>query len=425
MKVAFSEIPPAKLNGLALLLCAMALASPLVESVPGDSTAAFWTARAIGITFAIAALVWPRAQRWSLWGVTVFMVLAPCCLQMRYRSWTGPETWCHDSVVQFEEAIRMVRAKRNPYTEDFGDTSLARWHDWEKNPAIHHFVYPPMLLYVSVPVEAVSRAVLWKMPANVEKIGDRFYDQRLVVLPFFLGLLGVVWFYLKEHPHRVGITSLTALNPWLAPFVVEGRNDVAMLFWVAAAWIAYETAQARYGHLLLGLAIATKTLLLPMAPFVAFAHRRDWKVCVPLLLAPLLFTSLPFLAADPRAFVDDLVLAPAGLGAHPFEIRGWGGLGFANLVLALHWAKSPDAYFPFSIFQGAAFAACLFFGVRSLRRDGSNANVFRWSALGIFVVLFFGRFIHDNYIGALLSIAVMSQTARETPRSGSSTSSPG
>ncbi len=422
MSVPFAAISAPRLNGLILLLCAMGLASPLVEPVPGSSANLFWLARALGVALAVAAVAWPRAQRWALGGVALFLVLAPAALQMHYRAWTGPNTWCHDSVVQFEEAIRMVRAKRNPYNEDFGDTSLARWHDWEKNPAIHHFVYPPMLLYVSVPVEAASRAVLWKMPANVEKIGDRFYDQRLVVLPFFLGLLGVVWFYLKDHPHRVGITSLIALNPWLAPFVVEGRNDVAMLFWVAAAWIAYETAQARYGHLLLGLAVATKTLLLPMLPFVAYAHRRDWKACLPLLAAPLVFTSLPYFAADPKSFVDDLFLAPAGLGVHPFEIRGWGGLGFANLVLALHWAKSPEAYFPFSFFQAAAYGACLVAGLRRLKSDGSNETVFLWSAFGIFLVLFFGRFIHDNYIGALLSIAVISQTARGTPPAASSTS---
>jgi hypothetical protein len=179
------------------------------------------------------------------------------------------------------------------------------------------------------------------------------------------------------------------------------------------------------GHLLLGVAIATKTLLLPMLPFVVYAQRRDWKVCVPLLLGPLFVTSLPFLIADPRSFIDDLFLAPAGLGAHPFDIRGWGGLGFANLVLAMNWVDSPKSYFPFGIFQLAAFSACVFFGVRSLRQDGGNEKVFLWSALGIFAALFFGRFIHDNYIGGLLSIAVISQTARGTPQSAHSTSSPG
>src|SRR5262245_45929472 len=320
MSGTFPAISAPRLNGMILLLCAMALASPLVEPLPGKSAPIFWTARAIGLGFAVAALVWPRLQRWAFGAIVFFMVLVPCALQMHYRAWTAPQTWCHDSVLQFEEAIKMVRQKRNPYKEDFSQTALPLWNGWKDNPAVHHFVYPPLLLYLSVPVEMVARAVLWKMPEDVDRLGDRFYDQRIVVLGFFLGFVAVVWHYLKDHPHRVGLASLIVLNPWVGPFVVEGRNDVAMLFWAAAAWMAYDTGQARYGHLLLGLAIATKTLLLPMVPFVACVHRRDWPLCLGLLLSPLLFTSLPFLAADPSSFINDLVGAPAGLGANPFQI---------------------------------------------------------------------------------------------------------
>ncbi len=425
MSAPFSTIPAARLNGLLLFLCEIALASPRVAAVPGKSAYLFWAARAIGMGFAIAALVWPGVQKWSLGGVMLFLVLVPCALQMHYRSWTGPETWCHDSVVQFEEAIRMVKQKKNPYKEDFNYTSLARWKDWEKNPALHHFVYPPLLLYFSVPVEMASRAILWKTPDKVEQLGARFYDQRIVVLAFFLGLMAVTWHYLKEHPHRIGLTALIVLNPWVGPFVVEGRNDAAMLFWAVGAWIAYEGGESRYGHLLLGLGIATKTLLLPMVPFIAFAHRKQWALCLGLLLAPLVFTSIPYLVADPKSFVEDLFGAPAGLGTHPFEIRGVGGFGFANLVLLLGWAKSPDAYFPFSIFQAAALVPVLIYGFRSLKKDSGNGNMFLWSTASIFVVLFFGRFIHDNYIGSLLSLAVMSQTARGISPPASSTSSGG
>lgn len=425
MSRSFAPIPGPRLNGLVLLLCAMALASPLVEAVPGKSTALFWTARALGLGIAIAALWWPRIQRWAVWAVAVFLVAVPCALQMHYRAWTGPDTWCHDSVLQFEEAIHMVRHRRNPYKEDFTQTMLPRWKNWKENPAIYHFVYPPFLLYLSVPVEMLSRAVLWKMPQHVEVLGARFYDQRLVILAFFGGLLAIVWAHLKDHPHRVGLASLIVLNPWVAPFVVEGRNDVVMLFWVAAAWVAYEGGDRRYGHLLLGLGIATKTLLLPLVPFVAYTHRREWPLCLALLLGPLFLTALPFLAADPRSFLGSVFGAPAGLGAHPFEIRGAGGLGFANLVLALGWVKSPQAYFPFSLFQAAAYAPCLIYGMRSLKKDPGSGNQFLWSAAGIFLVLFFGRFIHDNYIGSLLSLGVMSQTAPGTSPTASNTSEAG
>lgn len=425
MSAPFAAISAPRLSGLALLLCAMALASPLVEAVPGASANLFWAARAVGVGLAVAALAWPRIQPAALGGVALFMVLIPCTLQMHYRFWTGPATWCHDSVLQFEEAIHMVRTRQNPYKEDFTGTMLPQWHGWKDNPAVHHFVYPPLLLYFSVPVETVARKVLWKSPPNMISLGPRFYDQRIVVLGFFIGLLAMVGHHLKDHPHRVGLTALIVLNPWVAPFVVEGRNDVAMLFWAAAAWVAYEGGKSRYGHLLLGLAMATKTLLLPMVPFVAFAHRRERALAVALMLSPLLFTSMPFLVSDPRSFIDDVFAAPAGLGAHPFEIRGWGGLGFASLVLALRWVKSPLSYFPFSVFQAAAFAPCLVYGYRELSKSPTNRGMFLWSAAGIFAVLFFGRFIHDNYIGALLSLAVISHTARETAPAAGSTPAAG
>ena len=70
-------------------------------------------------------------------------------------------------------------------------------------------------------------------------------------------------------------------------------------------------------------------------------------------------------------------------------------------------------------------AAVLFTGIRNLKAEGSNERMFLWSALGIFVALYFGRFIHDNYIGTLLSIAVISQTARGMSPPASSTSAAG
>src|SRR5579863_9894713 len=134
---------------------------------------------------------------------------------------------------------------------------------------------------------------------------------------------------------------------------------------------------------------------------------------------------MPFLIADRRSFMEDLFGAAAGLGAHPFEIRGPGGLGFANLVLALGWVKSPQAYFPFPIFQLAAYLPCFVLGMRALRKDPGNASLFLWSAGGIFAVLYFGRFVHDNYLGSLLSMAVISQTGRETPLSANNISEAG
>jgi hypothetical protein len=289
---------------------------------------------------------------------------------------------------------------------------MGEWRGAKENPALHHFIYPPLLLMLSTPIEAACRALLFRLPPAA---AEGFYDQRIVVLLFFIGMLVLLGRILRDHPHRVGITALVALNPWFSIFVVEGRNDAAMLFWIVAAWAAYRAERRRLGHLFLGLAIATKTLVLPMVPFVVYANRREWPACAALLVAPLLLTSIPFLVADAPAFLEDVLGAPSGLGSNPFEMRGWSGYGFANLVLLAGLVDSPKAYFPFWVFQLAALAPVLGFGLRSLRRDPSYPHALLWSAGAIFVILFFGRFIHDNYIGALLAIGVISYAARETP----------
>jgi hypothetical protein len=405
-------ITPERFNGIVLVLCAMALASPLVEPVPGNLTIPFWLSRAAGVSLALAGLVRPRLQRAALAGVAVLLVAVPAALQAWMRAWTGPATWCHDSVVQFEEAIRMVRAGRNPYAEDFSGTALPRWRNWADNPAIHHFVYPPFLLELSIPVEAASRAVV-PTPKGRESIAPGFYDQRIVLLAFFAGLLAVLHALLRDHPCGVGLAALVALNPWVGPFVVEGRNDVAPLFFVVAAALAWRKGREKLGLVLAGLAVASKTLFLPAVPFLAVAARAGAVRAGALLLAPLVATSLPFAAADPGAFYDDLLGAPSGGGPHPFEIRGWGGLGFANLVLALGLVSSPRAWFPFSIFQAAAGAPVLVAGLRRLRRQPSWGGALLASSALIFVLLFFGRFIHDNYIGTLLSTAVLGGILRE------------
>src|SRR5688572_3404625 len=145
-------MPPSRVNGLVLLLCAMALGS-LVEPVPGEGTTLFWLTRAAGVSLAIVALFVPRLQRAALAGVAGLLVVAPCLLQMWMRTKMGPETQCHDSVVQFEASIRMVREGRNPYAENYHGTPLEKWRGWKENPALHHFVYPPFLLVLSVPFE--------------------------------------------------------------------------------------------------------------------------------------------------------------------------------------------------------------------------------------------------------------------------------
>lgn len=387
-----------RVNGLILLLCAMALGSALVETPAGNGAGLFWLARALAVSLAAAAVLVPRLQPWALLGAVVGLVLLPASMQMWMRSWAGPQTYCHDSVLQFEEAARLLRDGRNPYDVEYA--SIRGWRGFQDNPAIQHFVYPPLLLLLSAPFEAVGSAL-------------GFYDQRIVLLLLFGAFVALLLRELRDHPHAVGLISVIALNPFLAPHVVEGRNDVGMLLGVACAGAAYARGRTSWGDLAVGLAIAAKTLFLPVVPFLLWARRAEAVGCAARVLGPLALTCAPFLIWNPGAFVDDVLLAPAGWGSHPFDMRGWGGYGFANLVLALGLVDSPKARFPFGLFQLAALIPLLRAGLRSVTADPAWSNVLRWTAATAFVLLFFGRFIHDNYIGALLSIVALSALARE------------
>ena len=389
-------ITPDRVNGLILLLCAMALGSVLVET-PGDGARLHWLIRALAVSLAAVALFVPRLQSWALLAAVAGLVLAPAAFQMWARSWDAdPKKFCHDSVLQFEEAARLLRDGRNPYAVEF-DT-LKGWRGFTDNPANHHFVYPPLLLLISTPLEAAGRAA-------------GFYDQRILILLLFGGFVALLLRDLRGHPHAVGLVSVIALNPFLAPYVVEGRNDVGMLLGVAAAGAAYARGRTSWGDLWVGVAIAAKTLLLPILPFLLWARRKELGAVAARSIGPLALTCLPFLAWDPGAFVEDVFLAPAGWGAHPFEMRGWGGYGFANVILNL--GVDPKARFPFGVFQLLALIPCLRYGIRSLGEDPAWPNVLRWTAVTVFALLFFGRFIHDNYIGSLLSMAGLAAMWRD------------
>src|SRR5688572_15631365 len=269
----------------------MGLGSNLVETPGGNGAALFWLIRALAVSLAAVALFVPRLQSWALLAAVVGLVLAPAAFQMWARSWEkDPTKYCHDSVLQFEEASRMLRQGRNPYAVDFRGTSLDGWRGFhgDANPAMHHFVYPPLLLALSTPFEAAGRAA-------------GFYDQRIVILLLFGGFVALLLRELRDHPHAIGLASVVALNPFLAPYIVEGRNDVGMLLGVAAAGAAYARGRTSWGDLWIGLAIAAKTLLPPLLPFLLWARRKELGAVAARSIGPLAVTCLPFLIWDPGA----------------------------------------------------------------------------------------------------------------------------
>src|SRR5207245_3839605 len=60
------------------------------------------------------------------------------------------------------------------------------------------------------------------------------WDQRYLYLPAYLGSVALVPFLVQGAARRLAMTAAIALNPQLFPFVVEGRNDFFVLFFLFA-----------------------------------------------------------------------------------------------------------------------------------------------------------------------------------------------
>jgi hypothetical protein len=146
----------------------------------------------------------------------------------------------------------------------------------------------------------------------------------------------------------------------LAGFTVGGGADLLYALPLVAAWLWREK---RWSGLLFGIACATKQLAWFFVPFfvIAIASRQGWRAALRKCAAALTvfaITNLPFIVADPRAWLAG-VSAPVADAMFP---RG-AGLIFLTLndLLPL-W--SPLAY---TALEGAAVAVCVAVAWRTRR----------------------------------------------------------
>jgi uncharacterized membrane protein len=90
------------------------------------------------------------------------------------------------------------------------------------NPALYHLTYFPFLFLITVPF-------VWAF----DHLGI-FWDQRYLYLPAFVATLAILPLLVKRTDHRIALVALVGLNPQLFPFVIEGRNDFFVLFFLFA-----------------------------------------------------------------------------------------------------------------------------------------------------------------------------------------------
>lgn len=348
-----------------------------------------------------AAAFTTRARALHLAAIVAAFVVVPTLAAIVLRETGRPYTYVHDGAIMVEEAARKLLAGHDPYSADYLDTPLYYW-PMVNNPALYHFTYFPLLFLVTAPF-------VWLF----DRIG-LFWDQRYLYLPAFVATLAVVPLLVRGARERLALAALVALNPQLFPFVVEGRNDFFVLFFLFAGIALLQRGRSALGLLVLAVAGAAKLHALFMLPFVGaylIARARPralgaawsalWRPAAP-AAAFLAAVFVPFLIWDFAAFYDDVVRYNAGGAAWSYPISG---VGFSALLLALGVIEHRQADFPFAAIEIAVALPIAIWSLWRFWRAPSLALLLGGYALTLLAFLFFGRYFHGNYLGYILAVA--------------------
>lgn len=379
-----------------------------------------------------------------LLAIAAVLVLIPTAVSILARQVQGPETNAHDGVVQIEAAIRLLLRGENPYAATYEQTPLADWswgHPYP-NPALYYLAYLPFMFLSGVPIHLLLSATLG------------WYDQRFLYL---LALAVALWSWgsiARDRTSSLATIAVIALSPLAAPYFIEGRNDIMVIALLGLSMRALHGSRARWNlpgsGILFGLACATKQSVWFFGPFYLLylwkAHGdlghvvRRW-VAPGALTGALLI--LPFFLWSPGAFVEDTIAYLSGNVEHNYPIKTQNAYGLHVLLASAGFSTLLDQVssgpleflrpatgtlkirselqgYPFWIFQ-VLFALPVFVLslLRQARRNSLGAALGGY-AVSLLAYQFFSRFLHDNYIGFVLTIWLLALLVREPPLSEAS-----
>lgn len=330
------------------------------------------------------------------------IVVVPTVQAIVLRHLTTPVLYIHDGALQTEEAIKLFLNGHDPYGADYSTTLLAQWAYWQVpddpsavNPALAHYAYLPAVFLGALPFYAVTQA-LWG-----------WFDIRIVFLFCFAG----VWLML---PHLVtekagALQIAFALNPLFVPFLIEGRNDVIVLFWIVVALVLLKRGHFTGSAVMMAVGCATKqTVWLVMPFYLAYlfvtAYRQNIRKFSVQIILPLaiLFACIiaPFFIWNPPAFINDVFIYPSNM--YPVM-----GIGLGGLLLNFGILPNRDAAFPFSMLALVVGMPVLLVLLCALMRRPTVRLMVAQSAGFAFVMAFMNRVFHDNYIGFVLWLGAL------------------
>ena len=371
-----------------------------------------WACSFVATVIAALTLLRRRLQLGGLLVLVVATVVVPTLALIALRWNTGAPILMHDGAYQTEEAIRLLLGGLDPYGVDYTTTSMRLWH-WYVNtpidPSLYHYVYPPAVFLLPLPAYALAHSV--GVPFDVRLV------DLLVAVVAAVAIIKLPW----RWEWRYLVLAALFLDPFV--YLAQGRNDILFLAPIVLGVLAWERDRPMLAALAFGAAAAFKpfaVFLLPLLALLVWRRSRAerWSTARQLtvlagLILPGLLTIAPFFLWNPGAYWADTVSFVSGSDPHRYPIQGY---GFSEILLLLKIIPSPGAYFPFAILQALGTLPVFALGIRRVVGRPTLATVLWWATATLAVVLFFSRFVNDNYLAVVLFLAILAGATRRGAR---------
>lgn len=343
-----------------------------------------------------------RFKSFSVWAVLAIVLGGTMVTAMVDRSNVAPVWGVHDIILQQEAAMRYLTVGKNPYKETYFGTPVESFNYDEPgnpeavNPALYHFVMPPWYLLFPFPFYLVANRTVG------------FFDGRMPLLFLITAMLGILYFWFKDKTlGRIAII-LTALSPAVVDYTIEGRSDLFALAWLVGALFLLSRKRPILAGIVFGLALLSKQTIWFAAPFFAIlAWKWEKKHAAGIALAVLATIALiagPFVAWDPKAFVDSVIFYLSGNSATSFPVSGY---GLSMVLRDMGIIRNIHAYYPFMIWQAALGIPVLFFALRHLLKHTTVSTFFTMYGVTLGVVWYVSRYFNNSHVAFLSSLFIL------------------
>lgn len=336
--------------------------------------------------------------------VIMIAALLPTVWNILERHKQGAETHAHDGLIQTEAAISFLISGKNPYSENYLDTPMAKFKGGEPpftSAPLHHNAYLPFLFIGSIPFYQWSLATFG------------WFDQRFVYMLLYACTLLLLPLLASSQRNKLMLLTGFGLSFLFDYFLADGRNDIVIVFGLVLTTVLLARHRVSTSALALGLTLSVKHsawLFLPFYFAYLFPTRltRDSVRHLVLQTFPLFLgvaaIILPFLIWDPASFLDDTITYISGSGPNSFPIKGW---GLGTFLLTARVIATPEAAFPFWLFEAVFGLPTLFFLLRWQQRNNTLQQMWLGFVGFSFVIEFFSRFFADNYVVFILQSLVI------------------